>query len=439
MLLAVVVCIAAFIALIWISRASSVSLGLPIAYLASLLLIHVPGAIAYLLDADGILPFRGFTQIGIWFTAIGAVCFVIGVGLNHWKTVPPVPVATNRTLFNRFCLLGGWLVTTVASIIAIPSIGAALQRGGAVWMLGIILALKSALRSKDWAMGGRWLIALTVYPILMLLLGGFLSYGVAAVVIVLSAVTVPVRSKVRLAGGIVLASVLGISVFLSYFEHRSEIRGAVWGGASVDTRINASMGAVKDIGIFSARNPGHLHALDDRLNQNYFVGLAASRIEAGSVDYLKGRSLWEGALALVPRALWPDKPVVAGSPKIVAEMTGLSLSRGTSFGVGNVMEFQINFGIPGLIVGFLLFGFILGRLDRLAASADLTGDFGRTFFYFLPAVALIQPNGSIVEMMSGAAAAFAAAFAWRWVWLRWPKPTSQPAFRIRSGPLPQSL
>ncbi len=439
MLLPVAVCLAAFVALIWMLRASQVSLGLPIAYLGSLLLIHVPGAIAYMIDSQGILPWRVFTQIGIGFTAIGAVCFVIGVGLNHLRAVAPVPVAADRRSFNRFCLLGGWVVTTVASVISIPSIGAALQRGGAVWMLAIMLALRSALRSRDWKMGVRWLVALTIYPILMLLLGGFLSYGIAALLIVLSAVVIPVRSPVRVTLGVAVASIVGISVFLSYFEHRSDIRRAVWGGASVDSRIEASMGAVRDVSFFDATNPNHLKALDLRLNQNYFAGLAASRIATGKVDYLKGRSLWDGLLAFIPRALWPEKPVVAGSPKIVAEMTGLSLSKGTSFGVGNVMEFQINFGIPGLIIGFLLLGLIIGRLDRLAATADLKAELGRTFLFFLPAVALIQPNGSIVEMASGAAAALASAIAWKWAWSRWPKSESQTTFAIGSRPMPQTF
>jgi hypothetical protein len=438
MLFSVIICLAALVTLIWILRASGVSLGLPIAYLVSLLLIHVPGAIAYLLDSNGILPWRVFTTIGISFTAIGAVCFVVGVGLSHFRASPPLPAAANRSLFNHFCLLGGWVVTTSTALFALPSIGAVVQRGGAVWMLAIMLALRSALRGRDFAMAARWIAALSVYPILMLLMGGFMSYGIASVIVVLSAVMIPIRSRWRVAIGALVAAVLGISVFLSYFEHRSEIRGAVWGGADVDARITASMGAVKDISIFDPRNPAHLQALDLRLNQNYFAGLAASRIASGKVDYLKGRSLWEGTLALVPRALWPDKPVVAGSPKLVAEMTGLSLSKGTSFGVGNVMEFQINFGIPGLIIGFLLLGYGIGRLDRLAAMADARGDFEKIFFYFLPAVALIQPNGSIVEMASGSAAALAAAVAWRWAWRQWSL-RSRVSLPIRSRPLPNTF
>jgi hypothetical protein len=327
MLIPVLVCFASLAVLVWVLRGSGVSLGIPVAYLASLLIIHVPGAIAYMLDADGILPWRSFTQIGIVLTSIGAVCFTAGVSLNHFRVAQPRAVAADRSQFNRFCLLGGGLVTIIASIIAIPSIGAAIQRGGAVWMLAVILAFRSALRRLDWKMGMRWLGVLMIYPVLMLLLGGFLSYGTAAVIVVLSAVLVAVKSPTRAIGGSVLVSLVGISVFLSYFEHRGEIRQAVWGGAGVDTRLEASMGAVRDIGFFNARNPRHLQALDLRLNQNYFTGIAAARIASGKVSYLKGRSLSEGVLALIPRALWPEKPVVAGSPKIVAEMTGLTLSK----------------------------------------------------------------------------------------------------------------
>src|SRR5256885_7581077 len=148
------------------------------------------------------------------------------------------------------------------------------------------------------------------------------------------------------------------------------------------------MGIARDFEWFDPSNEIHLHALDQRLNQNYFVGLAAKRIEQGQVDYLYGRSLWEGVLATIPRALWPDKPVFGGSPALVSEMTGLTLSDSTSFGVGNVMEFHINFGIAGVVVGFLLIGVLLGALDRAAALAEASGDLGRVFIYFLPAVAL---------------------------------------------------
>jgi hypothetical protein len=121
---------------------------------------------------------------------------------------------------------------------------------------------------------------------------------------------------------------------------------------------------------------------------------------------------------LVPRAFWPEKPVYAGSPQIVSKMTGLQLSRDTSFGVGNVMEFQINFGIPGVVVGFVVLGWLIGMLDLKAAVAERRGELGKVILFFLPCVALIQPNGSLVELFSGAAAAMVGALAWNLVWKR---------------------
>ncbi len=263
-------------------------------------------------------------------------------------------------------------------------------------------------------MGGMG--ALAVYPTLMLLLGGFLSYGSAAVIIVCSVLAVSVRSGWRVTAGTVAALFLGLSVFVNYYGSRDLIRQVTWSNAALEQRIDVVGSAFADFELFDPANRRHLVALDQRLNQNYFVGLAAERLGHGHVDYLYGRSLWEALLSLVPRALWPDKPVFGGSGDIVRDMTGLQLSRETSWGVGNVMEFHINFGIPGLIVGFLALGWLLGTLDRKAAMAEARGNLSRTILFFLPAAALIQPNGSLVELVGGSAAALAAAYGWVWVW-----------------------
>lgn len=438
MFFSVFVCMASLFVLIWLLRSSQVSLGLPIAYLSMLLLIHVPGAIAHMVDLNDVLRLHEITAIGIGLTAIGTACFVVGVGIAHFRATRPVPKPATRSIFWKFCLIGGWFITSVSFVIKVPSITALLTRGGPVWMLAILLALRSAIKRGDRVAKWRWFAALSAYPLLILLLGGFLSFGSMAVLIVLSGLAVTTRSTMRVALSVVGLGVFGISVFLSYFEHRDSIRAAVWGGQSTEARIDASMAAVYDISFFNPSNPRHLQALDARLNQNFFVGLAAARLDNGRVEYLHGRSLTEGAMALVPRALWADKPVTAGSPKIVSEMTGLQLSPTTSFGVGNVMEFYINFGVAGVIIGFLALGYILGRLDRQAATADAVGDLGGTFMYFLIAVALIQPNGSIVEMVGGGGAALLASYGWKWLWGRWPKPVTRRVTGLapRSAPRP---
>jgi hypothetical protein len=416
----IAVCLGAFWTLVWLLRRDRVSLGLPIAYLFGLLLIHVPGAFAHVVGGP-LLWDWDLTQLGIAFTAVGAVCFVAGVWLARLLPIKVAPEArANRDSFWVFCLLGGWFFTYgLSSLGSIPSIGAAVEEGGALWMLGVLLGLRAAVTRRDLRATAMWVSALVVYPALMLLFGGFLSYGSAAMIVVLSGLAISTRSHWRVVVGILAAAVLGLNIFLNYFQHRDEIRDAVWGGAPMQERIDVSMNAVREFAWFDPTNDLQLVALDQRLNQNYFVGLAAARIAGGEVDYLYGRSLWEGLQALVPRIVWPEKPVSAGSPDIVAEMTGLILSDTTSFGVGNVMEFQINFGMPGVVIGFLVLGWAIGRLDRQAAVAEARGNLGQVFIYFLPAVSLIRPNGSLVELAAGPAAALVAAFGWRWAWNVW--------------------
>jgi hypothetical protein len=421
----IIVCLGTLFIVIWILRRDRLSLGLPVAYLISLLLIHVPGAYADIVSG-GLFADSEVTESGIGFAAIGAVCFIVGVW-SACHTTPNVQSnprvgnsispPTRPSKFWLFCLLGGWLfIYGLSPLHNIPSLGAAVDEAGAIWMLGVLLGLRSAVRGGSVSRICFWVGTLMVYPVAMLLLGGFLSYGSAAIIIVGSALTISIRRYWRVAVGIPCVAYLGLTVFVNYFESRDTIRDQVWGGAPLEDRTDTVVDIASNFHWFDWTNLEDLFSLHERLNQNFFVGLAARRIRDGQVESLDGRSLWEAVEALVPRVFWPDKPVSAGSPMIVSEMTGLRLSPTTSFGIGNVMEFQINFGLRGVIGGFLILGWLIGTLDRMAAASERRGELGRTILYFLPTVALIQPIGSVVELASGAAAAIVAAYGWRWAW-----------------------
>src|SRR3984885_2625193 len=426
------ICLASLFWLLRLLREDRVSLGLPVAYLYSLLLIHVPGAFAHVVGRD-FLRHSDLIEIGMSFVALGSTCFVAGVWLGRFLT-PRVSIhpEADRPRFWWFCLLGGWsLIYGLSPLYQIPSVSAAVEKGGGLWMLGVMLGLRAACQRGDRKRIAIWFGALIVYPVLMLLLGGFLSYGSAAITIVFATLTISTRSYWRGVIGITVFEFLSLSIFVNYFQHRDEIRDQVWGGQPLEVRIDSVSDAVRGFEWFDPNNRTHLIALDKRLNQNYFVGLAARRIQLGQVDYLNGDSVWEGFLALVPRALWPEKPVFAGSPQIVSKMTGLALSPRTSFGVGNVMEFQINFGILGVVVGFFALGWLIGVLDLKAAAAEARGDLGGAILFFLPCVALIQPNGSLVELFGGSAAALVGAFAWNLAWKRFDK--KRPVIRRRTA------
>src|SRR5688500_11778462 len=132
MRISIAVCIGSFIILVWMLRRNRISLGLPVAYLANLLLIHVPGAIAKTLDKTGKLtPYR-HTRTGIILTAIGTVAFVAGVAIARRKLIVPVGIPAARSLFWRYCVLGGGICAVISYLVKIPSVGAVFSRGGVI-------------------------------------------------------------------------------------------------------------------------------------------------------------------------------------------------------------------------------------------------------------------------------------------------------------------
>ena len=95
-----------------------------------------------------------------------------------------------------------------------PSLGAAINSGGAVWMLGALLGLRAAFEAGSLQRILIWCGALAVYPIIMLVGGGFLSYGAAAGADRhLQWLTILARSYWRAVAGIAIASVVGLTLF----------------------------------------------------------------------------------------------------------------------------------------------------------------------------------------------------------------------------------
>jgi hypothetical protein len=114
---------------------------------------------------------------------------------------------------------------------------------------------------------------------------------------------------------------------------------------------------------------------------------------------------------LIPRALWPNKPIRAGSGDLVSIYTGLTFAQDTSVGIGHVMECYVNFAMPGIVVGFLLIGAVVVYVDRSARAWLDRGDAGRFAIWYLPGLSLLLVGGSFVEMTSSAAAALVIALA----------------------------
>ncbi len=96
--------------------------------------------------------------------------------------------------------------------------------------------------------------------------------------------------------------------------------------------------------------------------------------------------------------------MAAGSGTLVTQYTGIPFEAGTSVGIGQVMEFYVNFGTLGVLIGFTIMGIAITVLDLLAAECLAAGDLHGFVLRYLPGISLLQVGGSMVEITTSAVA-----------------------------------
>jgi hypothetical protein len=310
-----------------------------------------------------------------------------------------------------FCLVVGALLYVVVSPVSrsVPSLTALTSSGSTLVVAAVAMKCWNAWRTGARRRLWRWLCATIALPFVTVVGQGYLGYGFAAMLTIFAFAANVYRPKWRVVVLGALLAYLGLSVFVTYMRDRREIRQTVWGGAALGQRIDRVTTTISEFEWFDPGDWNQLDRLDDRLNQNALLGLAEYRLSTGQVPFAQGETLIDAALAMVPRALWPGKPQAAGSGDLVSRFTGLRFMQDTSVGIGHPMECYANFGLPGVVVGFLLIGFALVIVDAGAIGALGRGDGLAFLLWYAPGLSLLTIGGSFVELTSSAAAAWLLA------------------------------
>jgi predicted small integral membrane protein len=121
-----------------------------------------------------------------------------------------------------------------------------------------------------------------------------------------------------------------------------------------------------------------------------------------SVPYQYGTTYSYFAVALIPRVLWPDKPVAGNANNFYATTYGVTDEeglKGTTFGVSLLGESFINFGWFGVIFVMLFQGLVLGLL-QFSFGETRSGPGGQAVFlaFF---VFFLNGIGSSAEILFG--------------------------------------
>jgi hypothetical protein len=401
----------------WKPGARIPGVGLLCAYTMNLGMLHFPGAAVHL------LPWYragnpGAVEDGLVVTAYGVVSLAAGsIILGPFVTrvfgFPRVtgPRHVPEGLLPRMYIAAGvgFYVVARTATRGIPTLSAVLASGWNLVVVGLGLACLAA-----WQQGRKfhflvWLTLAAMLPGVTTVIQGFLGYGVSALLVVLALVLTFTRFKLVWLPLAALGMYVALSGYVTYMRDRSEIREGAWHGAPIEERLAQLADTLSQPEWFDPYDQPHLQRVEQRMNQNYLIGAAVSYLEVQNNPFARGETLWDAVLALIPRALWPGKSVEAGSGDLVTRYTGITFGAGTSVGIGQVMEFYINFGRLGVVVGFLVLGVVLALVDLGAYQRLVSGDWQGCAVWYLPGISLMQAGGSLVEVTSSAAAAVVVA------------------------------
>ena len=100
---------------------------------------------------------------------------------------------------------------------------------------------------------------------------------------------------------------------------------------------------------------------------------------------------------------------MGGGGELVSRFTGMQFAIGTSVGAGQVLEFYMNFGMTGVIGGFLALGYLLMTLDCGIMRALVASDVRGFLLRAMPGLCLLQPGGNLLEIFVAVVAAIVAA------------------------------
>jgi energy-coupling factor transporter transmembrane protein EcfT len=358
-------------------------------------------------------PERGdLTAPGMRESTFAMAAFVVGAELPRFGRSKAAGFAYDaeaeaqriRQLINLFFVVG--IVLYVVALFGgqLPFLSSIVSTGSTVVAVSVGLKCWEAWREGHMLRLWTWFAVAVLFPVISVVTQGFLGYGFIASLIVFAFVVSVQPRRWWMPFAAAALVFLGLSVYVTYMRDRSDIRDVVWGGEQVGARVAQLQTTFSEAEWFDPADLDHIERIDRRLNQNQLLGAAVTFIGEGSVPYAGGTTLTDAIIALIPRALWPDKPNTAGSGDIVATYTGIRFAYGTSVGVGQVMELFINFGTPGVVIGFVVLGALVAGLDRRAARHLEHGDVTAFMMTYIPSLSLLQVGGSFAEVTGTAAA-----------------------------------
>jgi hypothetical protein len=244
------------------------------------------------------------------------------------------------------------------------------RQGGVDTLLHSAVAIRSDQRSSFWAFVGVWIVqSVGLYALLVALDGGTRAARVVVAFAAASTALAAVGTQLRMFAAFTFVSGIVLVLALRRARRRHVVVGIALAavgafalGFAQQVREYTHVVSTPDAIRLTAKTPLWSSYVSDLSTLDHFV--AVQEVVPESVGYLGGSSLLEIPQALVPRSVWPTKPL--GFDHQVTQLLYPGADAGIPISIQG--ELYWNGGIPFILVGCLVFGLLCGRLLRVSLA-----------------------------------------------------------------------
>lgn len=323
----------------------------------------------------------------IHYSIWGALAMLLGMSLG-WRSwsahrqIPLSPPQWASVPFGLLLFLIGIVATAALVFLArVPTIGTGLESLTRLRELALIVLLVDAMQRRSWsvvAVCGLFYVPISIA-------GALASGHTPAKVDLLIPVACVVAGWRQV--GMKTLIVLGIAalsfylLFAGWMSSRVRIRTGELVELSFTDAASEFAGDMVENAAAASFEPNSVNErIRERLDMTDI--LAFQRNHQPEVEpFARGATFLEAGMAMIPRAVWPGKPVVAGGSLFVERFTGIQRSADdqTSVGLPYPFELYANWGIPGVIIGLFIVGYLVARLELYLMTGTLS--LGRRLFW----------------------------------------------------------
>jgi hypothetical protein len=268
-------------------KGASPGVGLLLAYVLNLWLIHWVAAVLYLLpwyqnfEVDTVALGLEQSTYGILAFALGSLVLTpIVQSFRHHPYTASISYASHQNLPKAYLLIGTVSYLLLPSTLGrVPTASALIGVGQQLFVVGLCLACWQAWHAADMRRFLAWLGVGLLMPLITIASRGFIGYGAIATFTLLMFIVSFYRPRWHLVFGVLLVGYVGLSFYVSYMRDRNDIREVVWGGKSWSDRLEQVGDTLRSVEWFDPLDEAHLRRIDERLNQDYLVGAAISSLQ----------------------------------------------------------------------------------------------------------------------------------------------------------------